>query len=102
MRSISNAGAMSPGNKVKPVKDLLGFAQRIESSLLDEAFPLRGQEYLIEECFDLIPYGKRLLFAAPRLLQYRIKLFGFTMKTDRMGQEYLFNSNLFVPSWYAI
>ena len=117
MAKIEKAGAYSPGNRVKPIRDLSHLAKRIKSSLFDEQYPVIGTSYLIDECHDNVPplYVKdengddtdvldcrRLLHVRPALLQFDIKLFGFEMDTDRMGMPYYFKSNLFVPDWYNV
>lgn len=114
---IEKAGIFSQGNKIKPVRDLVEFAGRIKESIFDEKYPIRGQEYIIDECHDFAPIlhtndehgnetknldGRRLLHCRPSLLQFKIKLFGFEMTLDKMGFEYMFRSNLFVPDWYNI
>ena len=115
MAKIEKAGAYSPGNRVKPIKDLSHLAKRIKSSPFDEQYPVIGTSYLIDECHDnvpmilkenangqMVPDERRLLHVRPALLQFEIKLFGFEMEEDRMGMPYYFKSNLFVPDWYNV
>ncbi len=114
---IEKAGIFSQGNKVKPVRDLVEFEKRIKESIFDEQYPLRGQEYIINECHDYAPVlyttdergeytnnldGRRLMHCRPHLLQFKIKLFGFEMNLDKVGFEFMFRSNLFVPYWYNL
>jgi len=113
MVKLENAGEYSPGKRVKPIKDLAYLAKRISLSLFDERYPILGSSYLIDECWDFVPMllkkngrdeavpdERRLFHVRPSLLQFRLKLFGFEMNNDKMGQPYYFNSNLFVPEWY--
>lgn len=114
MQEIEKAGAFSPGQKVKPVRDI---SIKIKSSLFDDTTHLaRGESYLIEKCYDLVwredmksddPSLERirmnhaLMYSDPRNLQYRLKLYGFELM-DRFGFDYYLPANLFVPEWYNI
>ena len=112
MSEAENAGAFSPGQRVKPIRNI----PFLGKSIYDTTCLERGESYLIDKCFDLvwrndmqsddkslerIRLNHALMFANPKILNYRIKLFGFDL-VDKFGFEYLLPSNLFVPEWYNI
>lgn len=114
MKEIENAGAFSPGSRVKPIRDI---SIKFKSSLFEDTTHLaRGESYLIEKCYDLIwrddmksddPSLEKIrmrhaiMHSNPRSLPYRLKLYGFEL-IDKFGFDYYPPSSLFVPEWYNI
>lgn len=95
-------GCFAPGNRIIPIRDLVEFEKKIESSALDQPYPLAGESYLIDECFEHVPANMEhhqrqrwLYWAQPNTTAYRIKLFGFVMKQDKIGFDYTFPDKLF-------
>lgn len=107
MVRIEKAGNWSPGLYVRPIRDL-NFD--CKSNIFD-ALPKRGERYLIESCFDpslredmlsedqslqRLRLNHALMFANPRLLNYKIKLYGYEF-IDKMGFDYYPSVKLFIP-----
>ena len=109
-------GPFCSGNRIKPIRDLVEFENRIISSEWEERFPQKGICYLIEESYEYIPkdffgstpeeeFERRqrwLYWAQPAFTGYKIKLFGFTMKPDKHGFETFFKDKYFVDKDYVL
>lgn len=114
MVKIENAGFWSPGKYVQLIKD---FNFKVVSCVFGDDFQLtKGTKVLIEECYDCVlredmlnedkftqqqMLNRKLMFAAPSILQYRLKLYGIDF-VDRLGFPYYPRTNLFIPEGYKL